>query len=132
MTVLLIIVFLVLNPISNKHLFGTRYILFEGKKKEARNCHLFIYTEKYSAILKFFIFLYYSVLSIFEDSGYLLSLTPCKNLAFANEPITLTPLLISVTFSLLSQRQVYYGILKAFLNNLPCEIESSVLIYVCQ
>ena len=34
MTVLLIIVFLVLNPISNKHLFGTRYILFEGKKRK--------------------------------------------------------------------------------------------------
>lgn len=126
MAVLLTIVFLVLNPISNTYLALNTYYLKE--KKEARNCHLFIYTEKYSAILKFFIFLYYSVLSIFEDSGCLLSPTPCKNLAFTNEPISLTPMLISVTFSLLSQRQVYYGILKAFLNNLPCEIGSNVLI----
>ena len=102
------------------------------EEKEARNCHLFIYTEKYSAILNFFIFLYYSVLSTFEDSGYLLSLTQYKNLAFTNEPITLTPMLISVTFSLLTQRQVYCCILKAFLNNSPCEIGNSVLVYVCQ
>ena len=60
MAVLLTIVFLAPNPVSNTCLvLNTYYILFEEKKESKKL--LFIYTEKYSAVLKFFIFLYCSL-----------------------------------------------------------------------